>query len=110
MAKTKKKKRIQPVDDSSPNSTFFLSFVGEYVEVVCKEITSTTEIGIIPLVVTGYLLDIDDKFLYLSDDAQNVSRAIKKSDYSVIEIVKQTTPEEEALNRMFVPENPEEGN
>lgn len=113
MKKIKKKQsktKIQKIDDSSPTSTFFLSFVGEYVEIICKEISSTTEIGTIPLVINGFLLDIDDNYLYLSDDAQSVSRAIKKADYSVIEIVKQYNVLDEALKRVEIPDNPDEGN
>lgn len=106
----KKKKTIQLNDDSNPSSTFFLSFVGEYVELVCKNVITHTEVGVMPLIVTGYLLDVDETHLYLSDDMQNVVRAIKREDYAVIEIAKSMTDAERVLSELNIPENAEDGN
>ena len=80
-SKTTKKLMTKLDPSTDPSSTFFLSFVGEYVEIICKGATTTTEIGVFPIVVNGYLLDLDEKHLYLSDDGQSVSRAVKKEDY-----------------------------
>lgn len=107
--KTKKKKQLQHHKDTSPQSTFFLSFVGEMVEIMCKGSATTTEVGVFPVIVQGYLLDIDDDHLYLSDDGQNIARAVKRQDYVAIEIVQQVTEMEEKLRNISVPEDRDNG-
>ena len=117
MAKTKapkKKLTIKDVkdDDTSPKSTssFYLIFIGEFVEVICSGPSTTTEMGVFPIVANGYLLDLDENYLYLSDDAITVARAIKRKNVVTVEIVKQVGPLEQALIDTEVPDNKEEGN
>ena len=107
--KKKKIKTKQP-DHSSPNSTFFLSFVGEFVEIVIKEVNYTTEMGILPLTVSGILLDIDENYIYLSDNGNSVTRAVKRLDIAVIEIANSLSEQEAALHNITIPEKPEDGN
>lgn len=94
---------------SDPTSLFFLSFVGEWVEIICK-LTTTTEIGHFPLVAMGFVLDVDNEHIFLSDDGQNVSRAVKRSEYVLIDIAKQETELERKLNTVTIPNTPDEGN
>lgn len=107
--KAKKPKQEQHTDDTSPNSTFYASFIGEYVEIICKQ-TRTLETGIFPVIVSGYLLEIDDKHLYLSDDAQNIARLVKREDYITIEIAKEQTQEDYVLSTVSIPSDREQGN
>lgn len=109
MAK-KTKKNTEHTKDSNPNSVFFTSFIGEKVELICKGPSATTEIGVFPIVVNGYLLDLDDDHLYLSDDGQNIARAVKRAEYITIEIVKNLTKYDEALETVLIPEESEDGN
>lgn len=112
MTKVKKIKKKQQEHDKSSNLTnaFYLSFIGEMIEVICAGASTTTEIGMFPIVANGYLLDLDDEYLYLSDDALTIARAIKKNNVVTVEIVKQMTPSEEALINMDVPGRKEDGN
>jgi hypothetical protein len=96
------RKKKQKVDETSLESTFFASFVGEYVEIVCKVVGATKEITL-PVVVNGFLLDIDDDFYYLSDNGTEVSKAVRKDGLIIIEVAKQKTPEEEILDNLTRP-------
>lgn len=109
MKKKTRKKKTQHNKDTNPQSTFFLSFVGEMVEIMCKGSATTTEVGVFPVIVQGYLLDVDDDHLYLSDDGQNIARAVKKQDYIAIEIVQQLSLMEEKLRNLTVPEDADSG-
>lgn len=105
--KAKKIKRLQPVKQSSiMDSTFFSVFIGEYVEIIAK--TGLTDK--VPVIVQGYLLDIDDDFYYLADDGNSVSRALKRSELCVIEIAKTKTLFDEILENTPSALNKEEGN
>lgn len=87
---------------------FFGVFVGELVEILCRQQT-TTEIGVFPLVVSGYLLDVDRKYLYLSDDCKNIIRAVKRVDHVTIEIVKEESQIDSLLNALPIG-TPEDAN
>jgi len=115
MAKTKAPKKKQTTvknDDTSPKSTssFYLIFIGEYVEIICSGPSTTTEMGVFPIIANGFLLDLDEKFLYLSDDAVTVARAIRRDNVVTVEIVKQVGPLEQALMDTEVPSDKNEGN
>lgn len=101
--KKKLKKRKKP---STIDSTFFSIFIGEYVEIVARHSLTDT----VPLVMEGYLLDMDDDFYYLSDDANSICRAIRKDDLSAIEIANTKTVFDELLKQTPIKENPEDGN
>ncbi len=116
MAKTKlpKKKSVNSTASSNvgPKSTssFYLIFIGEFVEIICSGPSTTTEIGVFPIVANGYLLDIDEHYLYLSDDAVTVSRAVKKDSVITVEIVKNISPLDQALMDVPVPNDTDNGN
>lgn len=107
--KIKKKQEEHPVS-TNPKSAFYYSFVGEFVEIICDGPVSQTEIGMFPIVVQGYLLELDDNYLYLSDDALTICRAVNRKNEITIEIVKQMNEQEEALRNILVPDVPEDGN
>jgi len=102
LAKLKKKRNtIKKRLETSLDSTFFVSFVGEYVDIISKFVTATSKTTMTG-VISGFLLDIDEKFYYLSDDGQVVSRAIKCEDVMAIEIVQQKTIHDIALERLEI--------
>lgn len=112
MSTTSKSKKKQQKHSSSTDlsSVFYLSFIGELIEIVCSGTTTTTEMGIFPVVATGYLLEIDDDFLYLSDDAETICRAIRKSNVITVEVVRKISESEQALLNMSVPSDVDSGN
>lgn len=105
-----KKKQEEHSKANSLNSVFYLSFIGELVEIVCSGASNTSEIGSFPVVATGYLLEIDDDYLYLSDDAETICRAVKKNVIMTVEIVRQISESEQALMNVSIPETPDKGN
>lgn len=113
MAKPKTpKKKLTAMEETSPKSTspFYLIFIGEFVEIICSGPSTTTEVGVFPIVANGYLLDLDENYLYLSDDATTIVRAIKKKNIVTIEIVKQIGQAEQALMNLGIPDKRDEGN
>lgn len=95
-----KKKKTVSVD------LFHLSFIGEFCEILC-DITNLNELT---LPITGFILDKDDLYYYLSDDAKEIHRAIKIQSVKAIEIVKNRTWKEQVLNEMPIPNKEEEVN
>ncbi len=112
MAKIKKKTKEEQVSQNSTSihNVFYLSFIGELVEIVCSGPMAATDNALIPLVAAGYMLEIDDEYIYLSDDALTISRAVKKNNVITVEIVKEVTEEEQRLSAVSIPKNKDEGN
>jgi hypothetical protein len=78
------------------NNIFFEVFCGEFCEIVTNlEVTNTINIGDdghthdtrMPLTLGGFLMDVDDEYIYLSDDGENVNQAFPKCDLKNIRIV-----------------------
>lgn len=104
-----KKKKLAKREETSLDNTFFTTFIGEYVEVICSRgVTYQNET--VPVVTSGFLLDVDNEFYYLSNDGQAVSAAVKKSDVSVMEIIQQKSYAEHVLEQTKIPQNKDDGN
>jgi len=93
--------------------TLFEMFVTEYVEIVQDyEITTSvnmTEEGHaseirMPMMVTGFVLDSDGEFLFLSQDGEEVNQAIPISSIKNISIASVTDSTTEALDNIEPPE------
>lgn len=72
------------------SEVFLLTFIGEYVQVISNFILNTAGsegVEESPLILEGYLLDMDDEFLYIGDSANDISRAIKKETVVFIQVV-----------------------
>lgn len=72
------------------SEVFLLTFIGEYVQVISNFILNTTShegVEESPLILEGYLLDMDDEFLYIGDSANDISRAIKKETVVFIQVI-----------------------
>lgn len=107
--KASKKKKVIKREETSLENTFFASFIGEYVEVICSRGISYNN-NTVPVSTSGFLLDVDEEFYYLSQDGQSVSSAVKKVDVTVMEIVNQQSFATQVLQEVEVPENREDGN
>lgn len=75
-------------------SIFFDTFIGEYVEVLTKIITTKreeTEDRLIqsnkPIILQGYMLDMDKEYYYLGNASDNIVSAIRKDEVVYVEIV-----------------------
>lgn len=104
-----KKSGVEIVADPVNNSVFGLSFEGEYVYIVTKIKTkrqyTNPETGeivdeVAPLGILGFILDMDDKFFYLGEDPHQISKAIKITEVSFIEISKPKTAYDDILDSM----------
>lgn len=75
---------------------FFDIFMGEFVEIITdlefpqsvnvSEEGQSTEVRM-PMIVNGFLLDMDDVYVYLSPDGESVKQALPRNSIKHIEIV-----------------------
>ena len=97
--------------------TFLLSFVGEYVNIVTDimiaEYTSTEDGPLeqsVPMVCRGYVLDIDNEYVYLGEDPFEVSQAAKKNRIVLIQRELKRTQYDEILEGLADPKKEEDIN
>lgn len=98
-----KKKQI----DNDQINTFILAFMGEYINVVtdimildyAQNEAQTMEQNA-PMVARGYLLDEDDKFVYLGDNPLEITQAISKNKVAMIQVERKKSKYEEMLEEM----------
>lgn len=90
-------------------STFQLIFVGEFIEIVADLIGGAGESGM-PLVISGFLLDIDDEYFYMGKSHDEVDQAIRKDNVIFICIIQEKDEIKEALRSVPTPKNKDEGN
>lgn len=89
--------------DKDKNSIFIANFAGQLVEIftgIMQRIVETdanqnTISQEIPLVVRGFIIDIDDEFVYLGETLDGVSKATKIGPGMIIEIVQAVQPKSE---------------
>lgn len=94
--------------NKNASDLFWVTFVGEYVEVLCK--FETPESGRMPLAIQGYMLDVDDKYYYIGKNPLEVISAVDKNDVAYICIIEQIDPAVQMLQEMPVPKAEEENN
>jgi hypothetical protein len=90
------------LDIKKASELFWTTFIGEYVEILCKYETSER----MPLSVIGYLLDIDDIYYYIGAGPLQVESALKKEDVCFISIINNVDPTTQMLEDMPIPEDP----
>jgi hypothetical protein len=96
------------------NSVFLNVFVSEFVEIV-SDLNITTSITVneegqtqpvqMPLTVSGFVMDTDDSFVYLSQDGENINQAIPLKDVKHIAIVDVAAKEQQILDSVEFPED-----
>jgi len=85
---------------------FYDTFVGEFVELTThKEIQAIEdEIMVVsPIMLRGYLVDMDDEYFYLGEDPQKVSDAVERSTVWRIMILDPEAIIRDALKNMPIP-------
>jgi len=70
--------------NKSEPSAFFLSFVGEYVQVITtfQMLTEENPDMVLPLIVEGVIMDADDTYIYMGSEEDGIKQAIR-SEYVV---------------------------
>jgi len=91
---------------STRNSLFLTTLVGEFVEILATYETSAK----MPLVIHGYLLDMDDDFYYIGNNPLEVRSVVKKDHVTFIEIMQTVDTNTAMLEEMPVPVKEEESN
>jgi hypothetical protein len=98
------------MDKEQVPDLFTVTFVGEYLEIICKfqrEMIEETEHGvyreIAPGVVHGYLIDFDDKYYFLGDDKRVITRCLDRSEVSYIEVIEEQNEYDKILDHMPIP-------
>lgn len=99
-------KRKQP----TPTDVFSMVFLMEHVEILTKVRLNQgieTPDGIVdhesPLVVQGYILDVDDEYYYIGTTVEEVTEAVKKDVVDHISIIKVKDNFDEILDDMPTP-------
>ena len=87
---------------------FWGTFIGEYVEVLCK--FETPDSGKLPLAVQGYMLDADDRYYYIGQNPLEVTSVINKDDVAYIALIENIDPAMQILEDLPLPETDEENN
>lgn len=98
------------VKKKSSSELLFLTFIGEKVVLTSTfKITDTvdSEEGVhqieLPLMLDGYLMDMDDEYYYLGEDPKSVSKAVRKDQILSIEIESMKTVYDQILDEMDSP-------
>lgn len=103
------KKKMMDGVKVSKEITFKSIFIGEYVEILTK-IAVYEDGEALPLVIHGYILEIDDNLVYLGDTPLEIKSAVKREDIGYIEITEPMNIFEEILEQFPIPENKHEEN
>lgn len=96
---------------------FYNIFVGEFVQIVTEVQTKTVQQSEEeikesnhPVILEGYLLDVDDDFYYLGDTPNSISSGVKKTKIVHIQIAEPKSYMDDILDEMPMPENEDEIN
>jgi len=82
-------------------SMFYNIFIGEYVDLVTRqtvEVAETSDGSTMtqktPLIISGYVIDMDDEFIYVGPIPLGVSQAVLRSEVVIVTV---SAPQEETL-------------
>lgn len=94
-------------------NVFLTVFASEFVEII-SDLNLTTNIQVseeghttpvdMPLTVTGFVMDVDDLFVYLSHDGENVNQALPILSVKHVAIVDINAKMDEALDEFDLPD------
>lgn len=98
------KKKNETLPESQ--DLFFLTFIGEYVEIVGSFFYQDKEV---PISAIGYLLDMDDTWYFLGESPDEIVHAIKKDAVKHIQVTNDDIQLSKMLLDLPTP-NKDEGN
>lgn len=99
---------------SAANNIFFEMFAGEFCEMILDlQITNSVNLDSeghahnmqMPLTIQGFVMDVDQQFVYLSPDGETINQAFPLKDLKHIAIVEVTNPLQELLDEVPEPDN-----
>lgn len=96
----KKPKKTELQNPTELSETFFLTFIGEFVEVAGSFLHDNSEV---PIILQGYILDTDKDYYFLGETSEEITSAIKKENVKYIKIINEEDPLKEALTQWEVP-------
>lgn len=105
MKKKENPKIIGNVEEDAYNGlteTFFLTFIGELVEIAGSFFHGNEEHNI---KIAGFVLDVDDEYYYLGDTPEEINQAIRRDRVIYIQILEQVDPVLEILQDLEVPKD-----
>jgi hypothetical protein len=97
-----KKSSKKPEETTELSETFFLTFIGELVEVAGSFYHENVEV---PITIQGYILDTDKDYYFMGDTPEEITRAIRKDSVIYIQVIEDIDPLHEALKDCEVPED-----
>ena len=103
----KKTARSSQFESTQSDNLFFLTFIGEKVEILCSFEMLEKQF---PQLVQGYLLDKDDEYLYLGSGPDEIHSVVRREDVKYLQIIKDIDPMTEVLDNMPKPEKEEDVN
>lgn len=86
-----------------PSPTFMGTFIGSLVD-------ATGMVGGEPISVNGFLLDIDEDYLYFGPDQETVLTAIRRENITIISLHDENDDLHDMLKRVEGPKTPQEIN
>lgn len=89
-------------DYNGLTETFFLTFIGELVEISGSFVDTNTK-AVLKLI--GFVLDADDEFYYLGDTPEEITQAIRRDKVFYIQILQPINPYLEKLKSLEIPED-----
>ena len=99
------------------SQTFMQTFIGEKVEIVAQiyqHHTEETQDGMrgisAPLIIHGYILDVDSDFFYIGDGPHEITRCIRKDLVGFVEVLQERSEFDAILEQMPTPTKKEEEN
>lgn len=91
-------------DNKKIDSTFFLTFVGQQITVTTTLMVSVQESSVdlssFPVYYEGILLDFDEEYFYLSQNAIEINQAVGRKNVVHIIVSEEKDPFTEILNGM----------
>ena len=86
---------------------FYQAFIGEFVHITTK-IKTTRSVHspdgsleeTAPMIAEGYLLDADDEYLYLGYTPESITRAVDRTEISMVDIAQEPNLYDEILDQM----------
>jgi len=81
-------------------SAFFLSFVGEYVQVITalQMLTEENPEKALPLIVEGVIMDADESYIYMGSEAAGIKQAIKTDHVVFVQVLEKADEVEEIFS------------
>lgn len=90
------------IKKKSEPSSFFLSFIGEYVQVITSFQLTTADSPdfAMPLIIEGFMADADEQYIYMGDQDGNITQAVKSDHVVYVQILDKESEFEELFSSL----------